>query len=64
MLGEKREEERHLRFGVAGSATRDVRAIRTNKREIARILTELNARHQRKAHASVAKEGTEEPSTA
>lgn len=48
-LGEKREEQRHFRFGTAGAATRDVRAIRTNKREIAQILTELNARNRRMA---------------
>lgn len=49
MLGEKREEGRHFRFGTAGAATRDVRAVRTNKRDIARILTELNARDRRMA---------------
>lgn len=48
-LGEKREEQRHFRFGTAGAATRDVRAIRSGKREIAQILTELNARNRRMA---------------
>lgn len=41
---EKREDVRHFRFGVAGAGTRDVRKVRTAKREIARGLTELNAR--------------------
>lgn len=54
MLSEKREEQRQLRFGTAGSATRDVRAVRTNRREVARILTELNARHKRLAEAQEA----------
>ena len=44
MLGEKREEIRGFRFETAGSKTRDVRAARKNKKEIARILTELNIR--------------------
>lgn len=43
-LGKKREELRELRFGTAGSKTRDVRAQRTTKKEIAQILTELNRR--------------------
>lgn len=41
---EKREETRSFRFGVAGAGTRDVRKVRTAKREIARALTELNSR--------------------
>ena len=41
---EKREEVRHFRFGVAGAGTRDVRKVRTAKKEIARGLTELNVR--------------------
>lgn len=44
MLAEKREELRTFRFNMSGSALRDVRAARTNKKDIARILTELNAR--------------------
>lgn len=44
LLSEKRDEVRQFRFGVAGSATRNVRAVRTAKREIARILTLLSAR--------------------
>lgn len=43
-VNEKREEVRSFRFGTAGAATRDVRAIRTAKKEIARTLTELAAR--------------------
>ena len=41
---EKREEVRSFRFGTAGAATRNVRAIRTAKKEIARSLFELSAR--------------------
>lgn len=41
---EKREELRHFRFGVAGAGTRDVKKARTAKKEIARALTEQNAR--------------------
>lgn len=44
LLTEKREEVRTFRFNIAGSNTRDVRAVRTAKRDVARILTELNAR--------------------
>jgi len=43
-IAEKREEVRKFRFGTAGAGTRDVRAVRTAKKEIARSLTELNAR--------------------
>lgn len=41
---EKREEVRSFRFGTAGAATRNVRAIRAAKKEIARSLFELSAR--------------------
>lgn len=44
LLSEKREEIRTARFGMAGSATRDVRAVRKNRRTIARILTEQRMR--------------------
>lgn len=44
LLTKKREELRTFRFNTAGSALRDVRAARTAKRDIARILTELNRR--------------------
>lgn len=40
-LGEKRENLRKLQFGIAGSKTRDVREVRTLRKDIARILTEL-----------------------
>jgi ribosomal protein L29 len=43
-LTKKREELRMFRFGTAGSATRDVKALHTNKKDVARILTELAAR--------------------
>lgn len=41
---EKREEVRSFRFGVAGAGTRDVRKVREAKKNIARALTEQNAR--------------------
>lgn len=44
MLVEKREELRAFRFGVAGSKVRDIKKGRNVRREIARILTELNTR--------------------
>lgn len=44
MLAEKREALRTFRFNSAGSALRDVRAYRTDRKDVARILTELNAR--------------------
>ncbi|MCA9361017.1 50S ribosomal protein L29 [Candidatus Kaiserbacteria bacterium] len=40
----KREEIRNFRFSNTGSATRNVRVVRTAKKEIARSLTELNRR--------------------
>jgi len=43
-VGEKREEVRSFRFGTAGAATRNVRAIRTAKKEVARSLFELSSR--------------------
>lgn len=46
LLAEKREALRKIRFNIAGSGMRDVREIRTHKKDIARILTELNARKQ------------------
>ncbi len=48
-----REVARAFRFGVAGSATRDVRAVRTAKKEVARTLTELN-RRKREENAKIA----------
>ena len=43
---EKREEVRSFRFGTTGASTRNVRAIRTAKKEIARSLFELGARRR------------------
>jgi len=43
-IADKREALRVFRFGGAGSRTRDVRAGRTLRREIAQTLTELRAR--------------------
>ena len=51
MLKEKREELREYRFNTAGSQTRDVKAQRNVKKEIARILTELNGRRLEKAQS-------------
>lgn len=45
----KREEVRKFRFNVAGAGTRDVRAIRAAKKEIAQSLTELTARKANKS---------------
>lgn len=39
-----RERVRAIRFGAAGSRTRNTRESRTTRREIARTLTELRAR--------------------
>ncbi len=44
VVADKREALRVFRFGGAGSRTRDVRAGRTLRREIARAMTELRAR--------------------
>ncbi len=41
---EKREVLREFRFKSAGSRTRNVREGRATRREIARMLTELNRR--------------------
>lgn len=43
-VADKREALRVFRFGGAGSRTRDVRAGRMLRQEIARALTELRAR--------------------
>lgn len=48
-LAAKRGDVRGFRFGTAGSAKRDVRALRANKKDIARILTELNKRKHEEA---------------
>ena len=44
LAGEKREELRALRFNVAGSKNRNVKAARTLRKEVARVLTELNSK--------------------
>jgi ribosomal protein L29 len=51
-VGEKREEVRAFRFGTAGAGTRNVRAVRFAKKEIARALTELNARKRTESKKS------------
>jgi len=43
-LIEKREGLRGMRFNIAGSKNKNVREQRGQKKEIARILTELNKR--------------------
>ena len=43
-LTEKKEALRVFRFGGAGSRSRNVREGRNLRKDIARILTELNAR--------------------
>jgi ribosomal protein L29 len=43
LLTEKREALRQVRFGGAASG-RDVHATRKNRTDVARILTEVNAR--------------------
>lgn len=44
LVQDKREELRSLRFSVAGSKNRNVKLGKTLKKEVARALTELNAR--------------------
>lgn len=43
-IAEKREALRTFRFGSAGSRTRNVREGRNLRKDIARLLTEVNAR--------------------
>ncbi len=45
LAGEKREELRALRFNVAGSKNRNVKAARTLRKEVARALTQLNKKN-------------------
>ncbi len=45
-VAEKRQEVRKFRFDTAGAGTRDVRAVRAAKKEVARSLTELKARQR------------------
>ncbi|MCK4386757.1 MAG: 50S ribosomal protein L29 [Candidatus Pacebacteria bacterium] len=44
MLSDKRAELREFRFGLSGSKTTNVKKGRGLKKEIARVLTELNNR--------------------
>ena len=46
-LEAKRKSLRLFRFGVAGSKSKNVKEGRTLRRDIARILTEINARKQK-----------------
>lgn len=43
-IAAKREALRTIRFGAAGSRSRNVREGRELKKEVARLLTELNSR--------------------
>ena len=43
-LTEKREAIRAIRFNIAGSKTRNVKESKGLKKDVARILTELNSR--------------------
>ncbi len=43
-IATKREALRTFRFGEAGTRTRNVREGRTLRKEIARLLTEMNSR--------------------
>ncbi|GMQ95452.1 MAG: hypothetical protein BMS9Abin13_566 [Patescibacteria group bacterium] len=43
-LAEKRVALRKFRFGVAGSKVKNIKEARNLRKEIARILTEVNAR--------------------
>lgn len=44
LVGEKREEIRSIRFALAGAAKKNVKATFLARKEIARALTEINAR--------------------
>ena len=44
-LVEKQNELRGFRFGIAGSKVRDVKTGKNLRKDIARILTEKNKRH-------------------
>lgn len=52
LIQDKREELRSARFGAAGAASADVKAVRTAKKDIARGLTELNARKREQSNKS------------
>ncbi len=42
LAADKREELRVLRFGIAGSKNRNVKAARTLRKEVARALTQAH----------------------
>jgi len=42
-LADKREELRNFRFGTAGSKTRNTKSAKNTRKDVARIMTELNA---------------------
>lgn len=44
MLSDKRESLRNFRFGGAGSRSRNTQEGRSVRKDIARLLTELNSR--------------------
>jgi len=46
---EQRETLRKARFAGAGAGTSDVKAVRTARKDVARSLTELNARKRDQA---------------
>jgi len=43
-VGDKRDSLREMRFAAAGSKNHNVKLARTTRKEIARALTETNAR--------------------
>lgn len=43
----KREQLREFRFKLSGSQTRDLKEGKNLKKDIARILTEINNRHEK-----------------
>lgn len=45
LVASEREAVRQVRFATSGSKGRDVKKMRDSKKEIARALTELSARH-------------------
>ncbi|MFT7506947.1 MAG: ribosomal protein L29 [Acidimicrobiales bacterium] len=47
---EQREALRSSRFGAAGAGTGDVKVVRTAKKNVARSLTELNARNAKQSN--------------
>ena len=51
MVADKRESLRVFRFGTAGAKTKNVKESRTTRRDIARILTALNAQNKGKNDA-------------